>query len=293
MKALSRSTVSMAAAIDVIDGCITEATDLGVQVVVSVTDPAGHPVAMTRMDGSPMLSIDVAAAKAWTVAAFGHPTAWWADLLSSEPGLSALGGASERFMPVPGGVPLMADGSIVGAVGVSGATAEQDDRIARAGAGTMDLQTFTTGRMEHLVRAYFDACNSGDAERVAACFVADGVHYFPPGMYGGPFVGAETIGRRWAQAVAEMGSVWTVDNFVGDPYTGVAVIEWTHFKTKEGTVLRGDEWYRFDRQTGLIAEIRAYYAAPQPTGRERLELGGFDYRAHGYATEPPIDRTGE
>ena len=291
MKALPQSTVSMAAAIEVIDGCVVEADRLGVNVVISVVDPAGHPVAMTRMDGSPMLSIDVADAKAWTVAAFGHPTTWWAEVLESDPGLGALGGASKRFMPVPGGVPLIADGSMVGAVGVSGATAAQDDQIARAGASSMEFETFTIARMEHLIRTYFDACNSGDAERVAACFVPDGVHYFPPGMYDGPFVGADTIGRRWAEAVEKLGSVWTVDSFVGDPYTGVAVIEWTHFKTRARTVLRGDEWYRFDRDTGLIAEIRAYYASPQSSDLERLELGGFDYQGRGYAMNPPIDRS--
>jgi len=65
------------------------------------------------------------------------------------------------------------------------------------------------------------------------------------------------------------------------------VIEWTHFKTKQGTVLRGDEWYVFDPGSGLIREIRAYYASPQDASLDRLELGGYDYAAHGYAAAPP------
>lgn len=293
MKAIAQAVIGMEAAIEVIDGCITEARNLDVRVAVTVLDPGGHPVAMTRMDRSPMLSIGVADAKAWTVVAFGHPTTWWADLLAGDPALAALGGASDRFMPVPGGVPLMLEGEMVGAVGVSGATAEQDHQIAAAGAGAMELQTFTAARMEHTIRGYFEACNSGDADQVAAFFAPDGVHYFPPGMYEGPFVGPDTIGRKWAEAVDRLGSVWTVDSFVGDPYTGVAVIEWTHFKTKTGTVLRGDEWYRFDRATGLISEIRAYYASPQADHLERLELGGFDYEGRGYPQRSPIDRTPE
>ena len=64
-------------------------------------------------------------------------------------------------------------------------------------------------------------------------------------------------------------------------------IEWTHFKTKQGTVLRGDEWYLFDPDSGLISEIRAYYASPQDRSLDHLELGGYDYAAHGYATAPP------
>jgi hypothetical protein len=69
-----------------------------------------------------------------------------------------------------------------------------------------------------------------------------------------------------------------------------AVIEWTHFKTSAGTVLRGDEWYVFDSRSGLIREIGAYYASPQSADLDRLELGGFDYAARGYACEPPFVR---
>ncbi|MGH9035688.1 MAG: DUF1330 domain-containing protein, partial [Acidimicrobiia bacterium] len=65
-------------------------------------------------------------------------------------------------------------------------------------------------RMESLIRRYFDACNAADVEGIAACFVPDAVHYFPPGMYGGPFVGAETIAQRWVAAVRDFGSHWTV-----------------------------------------------------------------------------------
>ena len=68
-----------------------------------------------------------------------------------------------------------------------------------------------------------------------------------------------------------------------DPDTDRAVIEWTHEKTKTGVVLRGDEWYHFDPDSGLIAEIRAYYASPQATGLDRLELAGYPYAERGYA----------
>lgn len=148
----------------------------------------------------------------------------------------------------------------------------------------------TAAQMESAIRGYFDACNRGDAEAVAAFFTEDGVHYFPPGMYEGPFRGAATIGERWRLAVERLGSVWTIDQIITDPATGRAVIEWSHFKTYEGTTLRGDEWYVFDTDTGLIREIRAYYASPQDPDLEALELGGFDYAGRGYATEPPFTR---
>ena len=144
----------------------------------------------------------------------------------------------------------------------------------------------TSPSMERHIRAYFEACNSGDPERIAAYFEPEAVHYFPPGMYGGPFRGALEIGRRWQSAVRTLGSFWTVDSFIGDPATRRAVIEWTHFKRAKGQVLRGDEWYQFG-PSGRIAEIRAYYASPQAADLDVLALGGFDYAARGYPVEAP------
>jgi hypothetical protein len=146
----------------------------------------------------------------------------------------------------------------------------------------------TSAAMEAWIRAYFDACNSGDVDRIAGYFEPDAVHYFPPGMYQGPFRGARTIGERWHQAVNRLGSYWTVDQVICDPATRRAVIEWSHFKRRDGVLLRGDEWYLFS-PGGLIAEIRAYYASPQDPSLPRLELGGFDYAGRGYPMAPPED----
>ena len=140
--------------------------------------------------------------------------------------------------------------------------------------------------MEAAIRGYFDACNSGDVVRIASFFEAAAVHYFPPGMYEGPFRGAETIARKWHDAVVRLGSVWRVDQVLCDPATRRAVIEWSHFKRRHGVLLRGDEWYVFSAR-GLIDEIRAYYASPQDGSLERLELAGFDYAARGYAMSVP------
>lgn len=286
---LNRNVIGMDGAIAAIDGAIVEAGRLGVAIVASVVDPGGHLVAFTRMDGSPLLSLDIATDKAWTVAAFGKPSGWWATAFPDRATLDALG-KNNRLMPVAGGVPLLVDGIMVGAIGVSGASEEQDGAIAGAGAAAIAGAGLTAAGMEATIRDYFEACNSGDADSVAAFFTPDAVHYFPPGMYEGPFVGADTIGRRWAGAVEMLGSVWTVDQVICDPVTARAAIEWTHFKTFTDTVLRGDEWYVFDRPTGLIREIRAYYASPQDPSLHRLELGGFDYQRRGYPAESPMSR---
>ena len=148
------------------------------------------------------------------------------------------------------------------------------------------MMELTKQSMDRWIRDYFDACNSGDVKRIAAYFEPDAVHYFPPGMYAGPFVGADVIARRWCDAVEKLGSHWTVDQVICEPETRRAVIEWTHFKRKTGVMLRGDEWYVFSPR-GCIQEIRAYYASPQDTSLNALELGGFDYAGRGYPDAPP------
>lgn len=131
------AVVSADGARAVLDAALASAEELGVAVVAWVVDPGGDDVAMVRMDGSPLLSRQVARDKAWTAVSFGQPTTWWAEMIAATPGLSALG-RGNRLMPVPGGVPLTSGGALVGGVGVSGATAEQDAVIAAAGAAALD-----------------------------------------------------------------------------------------------------------------------------------------------------------
>jgi len=141
--------------------------------------------------------------------------------------------------------------------------------------------------MEAVIRRYYDGCNEADEAKMIGCFTPDAVHYFPPGMYEGPFRGAATIAARWRRAVETLGSWWTIDRLVLDEATAEGAIEWSHFKTNAGQVLRGAEWVVFDRASGLMREIRAYYASLQAAGLQRLELGGFDYPARGYPLVSP------
>ena len=106
---------------------------LGAAVVVHVCDPAGDPLALVRMDGSPKFSLTVAAKKAWTAAAAGVDTAALAaDFVGVPTLLHGVAAKVDELMPVGGGVPVVVDGSVAGAVGVSGATEEQDHEIAAA-----------------------------------------------------------------------------------------------------------------------------------------------------------------
>jgi len=107
-------------------------------VCIVVVDPGGQAVLAARMDGAPRLSADIAADKAYTVTAFsGRPTDQWWPGLKDRPEI--LGGLSKmpRFSILGGGLPLRVGGELVGAVGVSGASSEQDVAVAAAGAAAL------------------------------------------------------------------------------------------------------------------------------------------------------------
>ena len=139
---------------------------------------------------------------------------------------------------------------------------------------------------EATIRRYFDACNAASHADLISCFTPDAVHYFPPGLPEIPWRGADTIARKWIWCVEELGSQWTIEKILCAPDTPEAVIEWTHWKSKKGTALRGDEWYVFDEASGLIKEIRAYYASAADPALPISELVAFDYDRRGYHLGP-------
>jgi ketosteroid isomerase-like protein len=136
-----------------------------------------------------------------------------------------------------------------------------------------------------LIRRYFAACNAASFDALMSCFTPDAVHYFPPGLPGVPWRGAEAIAKNWIACVETLGSHWTIEKILCSADSDEAVIEWTHWKRHQGTALRGDEWYIF--RDGRIAEIRAYYAAPADRSQAMNELVGFDYAGRGYTLAAP------
>ena len=146
-----------------------------------------------------------------------------------------------------------------------------------------------TERAETLIRRYFDRCNAADRQGLIDCFTPDAVHYFPPGLPGTPWRSAEAIADGWLWCVEHLGSRWTIEKILVGPDGREAVIEWTHWKTAMGEVLRGDEWYRFDDAISRITEIRAYYASPVDKSAPVNQLNEFDYQARGYALVAPVD----
>ena len=100
------------------------------RVVIAVVDEGGHLLCLNRMDGAQLGSIQVAQDKAYSALAFKRPTKTFSEALQGgRLPVLALQGA----MPVEGGLPLIARGEYLGAIGVSGVTSEQDGEIAQAG----------------------------------------------------------------------------------------------------------------------------------------------------------------
>ena len=122
------------AALSLLTAAQKESSALGVPMSFAVMDAGGHLVALLRMDGAPWISTDVAQGKAWTAAAYGMPSAGQKTKMDPLPNFSTAlatmtGG---RFTPQPGAVPVYADGTLVGALGASGGTGQQDEDVCSA-----------------------------------------------------------------------------------------------------------------------------------------------------------------
>jgi len=131
---VTQLSISIDAATVVIAACIDKASSIRAAVCVVVSDVAGNLVALHRMDGTAILSIQMAQDKAYTVASFGISTHDWWDIVRADPSLLHGFVKMDRIIVFGGGVPLLLDGATIGAVGVSGATADEDHAIAVAGA---------------------------------------------------------------------------------------------------------------------------------------------------------------
>lgn len=107
------------------------ATELGVPMSFAVMDPAGHLVSLARMDGAPWISADVAQGKAWTSAAYGMPSAGQKAKMEPMPNFagSLTAMTHGRFTPQTGAVPVFRGGELLGALGASGGTGDQDEAV--------------------------------------------------------------------------------------------------------------------------------------------------------------------
>ena len=129
-------SISLEAAKKVAAPAVAEAAKNNWNIAVAIVDPSGNLVYYEKMDNTQLGSAHVAVEKARTAAMFKRPTKAFQDAL-------ATGGENLRTLSLPGvvaaegGIPLVVDGKIVGAIGVSGMTSAQDSQCAKAGAESM------------------------------------------------------------------------------------------------------------------------------------------------------------
>lgn len=127
----TKKTLTLAAAKEIAAAAEAEALKNKWNVVIAILDDGGHLLYLQRMDETQIGSVEVAQEKARSAVKFKRPTKAFEDALAGgRMAIMTLPGA----LPVEGGVPLMLDGRLIGAIGVSGVTSQQDGQIAAAGA---------------------------------------------------------------------------------------------------------------------------------------------------------------
>ncbi|RDK85216.1 GlcG/HbpS family heme-binding protein [Marinirhabdus gelatinilytica] len=118
----------------VIENAKKKAVEMGLKMNISVVDGGANPVAFARMDGAWLGSADIALKKAKTARYFDMPTGEIGKLSQPGESLYNIEHSNGGLITFPGGIPLKNnDGAIIGAIGVSGSTVDNDHTVAKAG----------------------------------------------------------------------------------------------------------------------------------------------------------------
>lgn len=128
----TKKCVSADLAAKMVEAAVAKAQAIGVPQVVAILDESGLLKAFCRMDGTPLISIEVAQNKAYT-ALLGAPSQDFFNRIKENPALLAGVPHIPRIVTFGGGLPIRIDGAVVGGIGVSGGSVEQDIECAQAG----------------------------------------------------------------------------------------------------------------------------------------------------------------
>jgi uncharacterized protein GlcG (DUF336 family) len=127
-------TVTLDAAQKVVDGARAKADEIGVPMNIAVVDDGNNLTAFARMDGAWLGSIDISQNKAYTARSFDMSTKDLAPLAQPNQPLYGIEASNQgQLIVFAGGIPLMDGDRVVGAVGVSGGSVEEDHEVAEAG----------------------------------------------------------------------------------------------------------------------------------------------------------------
>ncbi len=129
---LIKKSIDIVTAEKAIAAAAKKADELGLKMCIAVSDEAGDLKAFRRMDGAPKLSIQIAQDKAFTSASYGLPTHVWYEFIKDDPPLLHGITHTPRLIVFGGGFPIILEGEVVGAIGISGGHYKQDMECARA-----------------------------------------------------------------------------------------------------------------------------------------------------------------
>lgn len=130
---IASRTITAEAAAAAVQAAVAHAAALGIRVNAAVADPAGVLMAFLRMPGAFVPSVGIAIDKAYTAAGFGFPTSQWLEAIGGDEALRLGLPQRPRLVVFGGGLPIREGGVLIGGIGVSGGSAEQDEACARAG----------------------------------------------------------------------------------------------------------------------------------------------------------------
>ena len=137
---MAQRCITGEAAAKAVAAAVAHAGTLGVRINAAVTDGAGTLMAFLRMPGAFVHSVDIAIDKAYTAAGFGFPTSQWPEIFKTDDALRQGMPHRPRLVVFGGGLPIREGGELIGGIGVSGASAGQDEACARAGLAAIGLE---------------------------------------------------------------------------------------------------------------------------------------------------------
>lgn len=138
-----KKVLTLSVAKKIAEAAEAEAKKRGSTVVIVVVDDGGYPIVLERLDDTQVASVEVGIGKARTAAIFRRPSKVFEDQVKNgRIAALALPGAT----PLQGGVPIMYEGKVIGAIGVSGNTPQEDEEIAMAGAAVTEAAIRATGK---------------------------------------------------------------------------------------------------------------------------------------------------
>ena len=139
-RSVEQRAISAEAAHAAVAAAVAKAGELGIRVNAAVTDASGVLAAFLRMPGAFLHSVDIAIDKAYTAAGFGFATAQWAGIVQGVEALRLGMPQRARNVVFGGGLPVREGGVLIGGIGVSGGSAEQDEICARAALAALGLE---------------------------------------------------------------------------------------------------------------------------------------------------------